>query len=488
MLKPISNLDLSVKYGGYAYQIEAVETVKKLEYSALFHEQGLGKTKIGLDLALHWVQQSTVDCVLIVTKRSLITNWVEEIQGHTHLRARILSQDRKANFFALNSSSRLFLAHYEAVRSELKRVRLFLKTRRVAVILDEAQKIKNPDAMLTRDFHSLSEYFVRRVIMTGTPVANRPEDIWAQIFFLDKGKSLGQDFEEFKADIQLDNKLYCDIGRQTVIVDGLAKVFEKIRPFTVRETKNTAGIELPEKIVTPVFSTMESKQASLYREIHQELGAQVIRNGQIVVDDAESMLKRMLRLVQIASNPRLVDHSYAKTPGKFRELRKLIESVIQEESKVIIWTSFVENTEWLCKQFSNYGATRVHGELDMESRIRNISEFKRDENVRILVATPGAAKEGLTLTVANHAVFYDRSFSLDDYLQAQDRIHRISQTKNCHIWNLMCRDTIDLWVDSLLLAKRLAAQLMQSDISKEDYEKKADYEFGRIFSEILHAN
>jgi len=74
------------------------------------------------------------------------------------------------------------------------------------------------------------------------------------------------------------------------------------------------------------------------------------------------------------------------------------------------------------------------------------------------VATPGAAKEGLTLTVANHAVFFDRSFSLDDYLQAQDRIHRISQTQTCFVWNLIGSDTIDEWVDSLLTAKRLAAQ------------------------------
>ena len=78
------------------------------------------------------------------------------------------------------------------------------------------------------------------------------------------------------------------------------------------------------------------------------------------------------------------------------------------------------------------------------------------------MATPAAAKEGLTLTVANHAVFYDRSFSLDDYLQAQDRIHRISQSRPCFITNLTARNTIDEWVDVLLAAKHLAAQLGQA--------------------------
>ena len=69
------------------------------------------------------------------------------------------------------------------------------------------------------------------------------------------------------------------------------------------------------------------------------------------------------------------------------------------------------------------------------------------------MATPGAAKEGLTLTCANHAIFYDRSFSLDDYLQAQDRIHRISQTRECYIHNMIATDTVDEWVDILLTAK-----------------------------------
>lgn len=486
MLKPVSGLDLSARHGGYAYQVEAVETVKALEYSALFHEQGLGKTKIGLDLALEWIRQGTVDCVLIVTKRGLIANWSDEVRGHTHLHAKILGQDRKANFFALNSPTRLFLAHYEAIRSEVNRIRLFLKTRRVAVILDESQKIKNPDAALTKAFHSLSGYFSRRVIMTGTPVANRPEDIWAQVFFLDRGESLGSDFEEFKTDIRLDNDLHADTGRQAALATSLARVFDKIRPFTVRETKDTAGIELPEKMVIPVFVSMEPRQAVLYRKFQKELGAEVSKDGLMVVDDAEAVLKRLLRLVQVASNPKLVDQGYEAEPGKLQELFLLLEKAELGHSKMIVWTSFVENAEWLCRELQAYHAVHVHGELDMETRNRNILRFKQDGDVRILVATPGAAKEGLTLTMANHAVFYDRSFSLDDYLQAQDRIHRISQTRKCHIWNMMCRDSIDLWVDCLLSAKRLAAQLVQSDISKAEYEKRADYEFGSIISEILN--
>ena len=103
----------------------------------------------------------------------------------------------------------------------------------------------------------------------------------------------------------------------------------------------------------------------------------------------------------------------------------------------------------------------------------------------MLVATPAAAKEGLTLTVANHAIFYDRSFSLDDYLQAQDRIHRISQYRPCHITNLIATGTIDEWVDVLLAAKHLAAKLGQGDITLDEYSKQAAYTYGEMIRDVL---
>ena len=199
MLRMQRAASLSPKLQGFPYQVEAVEAVKGMEYAAIFHEQGLGKTKIGLDLALQWLNSDTVDSVLIVTKKSLVQNWREEIATHSFLTPRVIDQDRSANFFAFNSPARIYLAHYEAVRSEQKRLTLFLKTRRVGALLDEAHKIKNPDSELAKTFFDLSPAFVRRVIMTGTPVANRPYDMWAQIRFLDHGASLGDDFAAFAA-------------------------------------------------------------------------------------------------------------------------------------------------------------------------------------------------------------------------------------------------------------------------------------------------
>jgi SNF2 family DNA or RNA helicase len=476
---------LDPRHQAFMYQLQAVEAVRRLQYAALFHEQGLGKTKIGLDLALAWLKEGAVDSVLIVTKRSLLQNWTEEIKAHTYFEARVLGQDRNANFFAFNSPARLYLTHYEVLKSEERRFALFQKTRKLGAILDEAQKIKNPDAEITKTFHKLSSGFVRRVIMTGTPVANRPYDIWAQIKFLDGGRSLGPSFSQFREALDLNNDLAENENARVSFEEQLAALFAKIQPFSVRETKDSAGICLPAKRIENVPVQLEAQQAALYRRFQTELSAEVLRGGEVVEDDAEEVLKRLLRLVQVASNPLLVDESYAAEPGKMAVARHLVDSALDKDSKVIVWTNFIANADWLTKQFADHGSVVVHGNKPLPERNLALEMFKNDPDVRILVATPSSAKEGLTLTVANHAIFFDRSFSLDDYLQAQDRIHRISQKRDCYVWNLVATDTVDDWVDMLLAAKHLAAQLAQGDINSDEYRRRANYDFGRIVRNIL---
>jgi len=485
MLRKAENIRYEARHKAYLYQIEAFEAVRALPFAAIFHEQGLGKTKIGIDLALEWLRSDAADSVLIVTKRSLIENWQDEIKAHAFISARVLDQNRSASFFSLNSPARLYLTHYEVVKADERRLTLFLKTRRVAAILDESQKIKNPDSDLTKVFLRLAPSFVKRIIMTGTPVANRPFDIWALIYFLDQGASLGSDFEQFRRRLDLSNDLWEDDRKRRRFEDNLSKVFDRISAFTVRETKDSAGIDLPDKRLENLSVEPEERQLELYERFRTELRAEVIRDGQLIEDDAEDILKRLLRLVQVASNPHLVDRSYTQTPGKFPRLLELTTRAVDSGAKVIVWTSFVENAQWLSRELKSFGVASVYGSLPIEERNAAIKSFKADPDCKILVATPGAAKEGLTLTVANHAIFYDRSFSLDDYLQAQDRIHRISQTQTCYIWNLLCRGTVDEWVDSLLAAKRLAAQLAQADIDREEYQRRANYDFGRIVREIL---
>ena len=462
------------KHEAFPYQIDAMRAVKDLPYAAIFHEQGLGKTKIAIDLSLIWLQTDVVDTVFVVTKKSLVENWRNEITAHCHITPHVLSGDRRRNSTSLNSPVLLYVTNYEVIVSNVAIINLFLQTCRVACILDESQKIKNPEAALTRTFHDIASAFERRIIMTGTPAANRPYDIWSQIRFLDGGEALGHTFEAFKRDTDLSS-------RSAGYGERLNRIHRNLAAFTVRETKETAGIHLPQKTITTHKVELPAWQMDKYAAYRDELAYQYEREGVMKTDSVDSILKRLLRLVQCASNPALIDGQYEREPGKYSLLLDMCRE-FTIDSKLIVWTGFVDNVDWLADSLAEFHTVRMHGNLPIRERNRAIESFTRSTS-RILVATPGAAKEGLTLTTANHAIFYDRSFSLDDYLQAQDRIHRISQTRDCYIHNLIAGNTIDEWVDVLLTAKYRAAQLAQGDIDIAAFHDS----FRTDVSEVLRA-
>lgn len=474
--------ELSPKHAAYPYQLDAIRAVKDLPYAAVFHEQGLGKTKIAIDLALQWLQSDAVDTVFIVTKKSLVENWRNEIAGHCHITPHVLSGNRAGNSASLNSPVLLYVTNYEVIAANIQIIRLFLRTCRVGCILDESQKIKNPEASLTRTFHDMSSSFERRIIMTGTPAANRPYDIWAQVKFLDGGEALGDTFDSFKLDMDLPT------GHSAVADYGgrLSTIYRRLEEFTVRETKHTAGIHLPEKTITSHLVDLPIWQMEKYTAYRDELAYEYEKDGVVEIDNVESILKRLLRLVQCASNPALIDGHYAQDPAKFPLLLDMCRE-LTARSKLIVWTGFVDNVDWLAEKLAEFDPVCIHGSLPMHRRNQAVQSFTNSSN-SVLIATPGAAKEGLTLTVANHAIFFDRGFSLDDYLQAQDRIHRISQERECFIHNLIANETIDEWVDVLLTAKYRAAQLAQGDIDVSAFRDSFRTDVSEVLQGVLFSN
>lgn len=472
------------KLNSFIYQSQAVDFAKDLDYAAIFHEQGLGKTKIALDIALYWISEKEIDTVLIVTKKGLVKNWQEETKIHSFLHPKVLSNNRSSNFYVFNSTTRLIITNFETISLEKNRFKLFLKSRNVGVIIDESAKLKNPDSKLTQDFFELSPLFIRKVIMTGTPVANRPYDIWAQIYFLDCGKSLGEDYKEFKSKSDLTNKLASNPEKRIEFEEFISSIFERINSFSIRETKKSANLSLPDKVYHDVWTMFSPEQKKMYDKLRRELYIELIQNNKKAIDDASSVLKRILRLEQITSNPKMLDDTINFKSGKELELKSLVKEIIGRGEKVIIWTNYIYNVDYFKKMFEKYNAVTISGSLSVDQRNDSVKKFKTGD-AKVLIATPQSAKEGLTLTVANNAIFYDRGFSLDDYLQAQDRIHRISQTKECNIYNIMIRGSIDEWIHKLLKAKEKAASLVQNDISKEDYEIEADYSYDKLIKKIL---
>ncbi len=472
------------KLNSFTHQEQAVDFAKDLEYAAIFHEQGLGKTKIAIDIALYWISKKDIDTVLIVTKKGLVNNWKDETKIHSYLHPKVLTNNRSSNYYVFNSATRLIITNFETISLEKKRIELFLKSRNVGVIIDESAKLKNPNSKLVKDFFDLSHLFMKRIIMTGTPVANRPYDIWSQIFFLDFGKSLGNDYNDFKRRADLSNKLANNDEKRVEFADFIAGIFDKIHDFAIRETKKSANISLPEKKYYEIWTMFTKEQKEMYDKLKEKLIVEIKNEKSKKIDDASPILKRILRLEQITSNPKILNEEVSFVSGKEKELNSLVKEIINRGEKVIIWTNYIYNVDYFFDKFKKYNAVKISGSMTTEERSESVRKFKT-KDAKVLIATPQSAKEGLTLTMANNAIFYDRGFSLDDYLQAQDRIHRISQTKECNIYNIMIRGSIDEWINKLLLSKEKAASLVQNDMCKEEYEEVADYSYDKLIKKIL---
>ncbi len=258
-------------------------------------------------------------------------------------------------------------------------------------------------------------------------------------------------------------------------------------PFPSGALKKNTDLKLPDKTISNIEVELEPRQAEIYAQFRDDLSAIVVQGGRPMLDDAEGLLKRLLRLVQVASDPAWWTSPTVQSRESCRSSRACCTRRSTSARRRLSGRRS-RQCRPAGQHFEDLGVGLVHGGVPMIRRNEAITSFKTDPDCRVLIATPGAAKEGLTLTVANHAIFYDRTFSLDDYLQSQDRIHRISQEKPCHVRNLIASDTVDGWVDALLTAKHLAAQLGQGDINRAEYEERADYAFGEMVRDVLRLN
>jgi len=461
MIKKIK-FDYNPKTDPFSHQIEAIDYIKKNKIVALFDEQGLGKTKIIID-ALSWnIKNKDIDKALIVCKKHLIKTWFNEILKHSHLYPVIITGSKNLRGRSFLALGQFYIVNYELIIQDLELIKLILKNRKFAIVLDEAQKIKNPHSKTAKAIFNIKELGVKKIIMTGTPDANKPEDVWAQYYFLDNGKLFGTNFNAFKKryDVKLKGLESLDVYE-----NRLSELRKKINNNSIRRTKDV--LELPKKIYKDIKVRLNIRQEEIYNTAKDKLYYEIKNEDEEkIIKNIDNYLVKLLRLVQIASNPQLIIEDYDEVPAKFLSLEKLVNEIIKNKEKVIIWTSFRKNIRVLRNKYKKYGSLMIFGDINIDERDRAVEKFMNDENYRVLVANPSAAKEGLTLTSANNVIYLDRNFKLDDYLQSQDRIHRIGQDKKCNIIKLIAIDTIDEYVDEILEKKEIIAKFIVGDTNE----------------------
>lgn len=451
----------------FPHQVDAIEFISNRQTVPLFDEQGLGKTKIVIEALCNNMEQGVIDGALIICKKHLIRNWQDEIETHSYLKCIVLRGSANEKGLKFMGYSHFYIINYESVIGEIKRLEMFLKIRDMAIVLDESHKIKNPDAKTTNAIFELKDLAKKRIIITGTPVANKPLDLWAQFYFLDNGKLLGESYKDFEKVYSVDLK-NDDVSEQKDRFNNLRAI---ISSNSIRRLKEDV-LELPEKIYIEKYVQLEGQQKKIYDQVKDELYIEITNiDGKKIIDESDVLLKKLLRLAQIASNPFLIDKAYIETPAKFPLLDTLIKNILEHKEKVIVWSCFVDNIRILYKRYRELGSLMLYGNIPIEKRGEIVKQFRNNDGFRILVANPAAAKEGLTLTSANNAIYLDRNFNLTDYLQSQDRIHRISQTKECKIYKLIAKNTIDEYIDNIIYKKHKLAQYVQGDTNNIEIEQ-----------------
>lgn len=422
------------------YQKQGFDKLKDLPFGCLFLDPGLGKTITSIAIAQYWLKKGLCDTVCVFTKKHLIKTWQDEFIIHTNVTPIIPKVKNNSFSYSFYPSDSVHLLHYNSTQTILNHILYLFRHFRVGLILDECQVIKNFDSAMTKRFSLFSALAPRKLILTGTPIANRPFDILSQIQFLNPSKRFTR---------VLPGQSLLDIPRNGLITDfdrlesSIRSLRHHIDEFSFFYTKEKLKLKSKRNIEYIGFD-LNTQHQKIYINLAQNLQK---ANGK------RMLLKELGELIKACSNPFDNHLSQEFLTSKDLFLLKEIKNKIRQKNSCIVWCSFIRTSERLARLLKHYAPLCVNGTLNIEKRNHAIDTFKQTQP-SVLIATMQSCKEGLNLQNATHAYFYDLSLKLEDILQAQDRIHRLSQKKDVYIKFLYYKDTIESWILDLFKLKK----------------------------------
>lgn len=462
-----------------------------------FSVPGAGKTSVvyGAFAYLSNLPQEDkkyVDRLLIVSPLSAFGPWefeYEECFGEKpstrRLNGKVPIEEKKQYLYSFNPA-RITLLSYASVSALKDELIYFLKNNKVMVVLDEAHKIKNTNGGVTAaGVLEIASYCSSRVVLTGTPAPNGYEDLYNLYKFIWPTKKIIP-FEVYQ--LKDMSKAISDQRVDTLL--------QTIEPFFIRIKKSDLGIPQATEH-EPIIVPMGETQRRIYDVIEKKYMNDIVSSKDNWF--RQDLVKaRLLRMMQAATNPSLLSMplknfasfegfdpnavsedtslisdvlQYAKleTPAKFIKARELIEQIVADGGKVVVWAIYIKNIldfeKYLlscgipCKTL--YGATPVatgdEDEDEVETREKIIAEFnKLDSAFKVIIANPFAVSESISLHKACHnAIYMERSFNAAHFIQSKDRIHRygLEPETETNYYYLLSEESIDEVIHDRLIEK-----------------------------------
>ena len=470
--EPFTDRELISKM--YPHQRVAVKWILDTPRAFLGDDMGLGKTLSVLASFDVLKNRGDVDFMVVIAPTSLTRNWIIEAESWTPgTKLNLISGSKKEKLMAIKQigwggvKSDGLVLNYESIRLDYIRdeISALLKKKNALLVIDESQRVKNPRGETFKSFSSLARLTNRRILLSGTPTPKDISDIWTQYYLLDDGERFGRNFYRWLETIaDLGNK-YSAVAVNTFKPEQVKETIRRAQEIMLRRKKDEV-LNLPQKIFTTRYVKLVGEQAKRYDEIRKDLLLRMTSvNGKAFIRAIDSILEEYLRAVQVASNPRLIDKSWTGEPAKFKELDSIVEEIVKErDEKLVIWTNYILNTKELATRYAEFGAAEFSGEIHPEKRTAIVSQFQNDPSCKILIAVPAAGGVGITLTAAQTAVYIDKTWNGEHWMQSVDRLHRIGQTGTVNIISISACKIDELISGNLYRKVRLQREVLGDNV------------------------
>ncbi len=372
---------------------------------------------------------------IIVMPKSLLHNWENEIRKFCpKLLVYNYTGSKRFRTVEIGKVFRhynVILTSYGLVRNDLEFIQ---KYRFYYIILDESHYIKNPASKAYQAVNQLSAE--HRLVITGTPIENSLQDLWAQFNFINKGLLGSMNY--FKQHFVLPITKNNDETRE-------ARLQKIIQPFILRRTKNEVAKDLPALTEQLLYCEMSEQQREFYEKEKSGIRTNLIERIETSgIDKSRLMaLQGLMRLRLIANHPVLINKTYRHDSGKFERIIRNIKNLVAEKHKVLVFSSFVKHLHliehYLVRVKQNYsiltGATHNREEV--------IRRFQEEENNLVFLISLKAGGVGLNLTAADYVFILDPWWNPQAEMQAINRAHRIGQDKKVMVYRYITRDSIE---------------------------------------------
>ena len=451
----------------FEHQIEAFQYANDHEKFLLGDEQGLGKTKQAIDVAIARSDNKFFKhCLIVCGVNGLKHNWMKEIGIHSNEKGRILGSyfNRKGQLEDGTVKERLadldkdleeffLITNIETLRSKEIATKLEKLTKSGVigmVVIDEIHKCKNPQSQQGKAIHSLKSRF--KLAMTGTPLMNEPIDLFNLLKWIDVEK---HSFYAFRSH-------YCTMGGYGGYEVVGYKNLEQLRSIldlNMLRRKKDEVLDLPPKIRSTEFVEMTAKQAQLYKEVKNEIVANL---DQIKLNP--NPLALLIRLRQATGHTSILSTKINES-AKLERLLEMVEEIASNGKKAVIFSNWTSMTDLIVPALKQFSPAVVTGQVS--DRQGEVDRFQTEPQCKVIIGTIGAMGTGLTLTAASTVIFLDKPWNRALTDQAEDRAHRIGTSGTVNIVTLVCRNTIDEKIEEIIREKGdMADALVDGDWKK----------------------